>query len=127
MLEMIAGAFLGCLGALFGYYLRTPEIAFLKGAYERQHQLLRHELETFKEILDSSQEYRERLLRELLALRREGYTPPPSEEGLESWVLSDAHEAEVSETRRNGGVSSAAREEFRGAIHEGITGQPLRD
>jgi hypothetical protein len=77
---------------------------------------------------ETHRDERERLMHHLVTMRRAGFLPvaeSDSEDGIESWVLDNAHEAEVSERRRQDGVSDGERDEIRGVMLDGIRGVPL--
>lgn len=131
---VIFGAGSACLGMLFGFWLRGKEVgnwrSFLRETTEAQAQERQALVLAMEGQDEASRGERERLLHHLVTMRRTGFVPmaPGDDDGyLESWALTNEHEAEVSDQRQHGGVSAADRSEIAGVIEEGIRGRPLRD
>jgi hypothetical protein len=122
------------LGLHLGFWLGGREVRhwreFLRVVSESQAKERQSLVTAMESQSESSRGERERLLHHLVTMRQVGFVPmAEGDDGgdLESWALTDEHEAEVSDRRRNGGTSSAERSEIAQVIEDGLRGRPLRE
>lgn len=80
-------------GMGLGWWFRGGEVSLLKIELSSLK-------EEFHRVWTSSWAERERLVHHLVSMRKAGFVPTEGEEVLESWVLTDEHEAEVQAARR---------------------------
>jgi hypothetical protein len=100
MLEMVLIAVVWILTYVAGAE-RSRRVAKEEALRASQDACMR--LERDKKLLEELQQHeRERFVQQLVSMRRAGFLPVETggDEELGSWVLDDAHEAEVSASRR---------------------------
>lgn len=100
------------VGVGLGWFLRGQEVVALREVWERGRRDFVERLEDSRQaVVDLHAHYRAdqaRMLREIVTMRKLGFVPvdDDGDEDGGTWVLNDAHEAEVSEQRRRAGSRS---------------------
>lgn len=126
-MEMILGALMGLIvGMAAGWLARRSEVSNLIDYFHHTQESYEDSIERWKNTLEGQAESargeRERLLHHLVTMRRAGFIPMADGDDsgeLESWALTNEHETEVSEARKEG-LPKTQQEEIRGIVEEGI-------